>query len=164
MLLFTTKSEYYLKPSWGRTTLHSCVRFFPTCWRSLGNQSFPTICQLLHDLPQKTIWETCTCEIPFLEETPTHSQIHLWTIDLTDILTRHEDPQEADHIFSTTLHRKPNDCAAFLHFYSNHSLKCRESIVFLKALRYNLLMADDTLLQKEFDFLTVSLLDIQYPL
>lgn len=156
MVLFTTKSEYYLKPSWGRTTLHSCVRFFPTCWRSLGNQSFPTICQLLHDLPQKTIWETCTCEIPFLEETPTHSQIHLWTIDLTDILTRHEDPQEADH--------KPNDCAAFLHFHSNHPLKYRESIVFLKALRYNLLMADHTLLQKAFDSLTVSLLDIQYTL
>ena len=87
-----------------------------------------------------------------------------WTIDLTDILTRREDPQEADHKLSTTLHRKPNDSAAILNFHSNHSLKCREGIVFVKALKYNLLMADDTLLQKKFDSLTVSLLDIQYPL
>ena len=37
---------------------------------------------------------------------------------------------------STTLLRKPNDCAAFLHFQSNHSLKCKESIVYSQALRY----------------------------
>ena len=40
---------------------------------------------------------------------------------------------------STTLYRKPADCAALLHFYSNHSLKYKESIAFLQALRYNLL-------------------------
>ena len=49
-------------------------------------------------------------------------------------------------------------CAALLHFHSNHSLKCKERIVFSQALIYNLLIADDALLQKELDSLTVSLL------
>ena len=43
-----------------------------------------------------------------------------------------------DHKLSTTLYRKPTDCAALLHFHSNHSLKCKESPVFSQALRYNL--------------------------
>ena len=51
----------------------------------------------------------------------------------------------------STLYRKPTDCAALLHFHFNHSLKCKESIVFSPALRYNLLIADDNLLQKELD-------------
>ena len=37
----------------------------------------------------------------------------------------------AEHKLSTTLYRKPTDCVALLHFHSNHSLKCKESIVFL---------------------------------
>ena len=37
----------------------------------------------------------------------------------------------AEHKLSTTLYRKPTDCVALLHFHSNHSLKCQESIVFL---------------------------------
>ena len=69
----------------------------------------------------------------------------------------------ADHRLSTTLYRKPTDCAALLHFHSNHSLKCKESIVFSQDLRYNLI-ADDTLLQKELDSLTVSFLARKYPL
>ena len=69
-----------------------------------------------------------------------------------------------DRKLSTTLHRKPTDCAALLHFHSNHSLKCKESIVFSQALRYNLLITDDTLLQKELDSLAISLLTRQYPL
>ena len=63
----------------------------------------------------------------------------------------------ADHKLSTTLYRKPTDCAARLHFHSNHSLKCKENIVFSQALRYNLLIADDNVLQKELDSLTISL-------
>ena len=55
----------------------------------------------------------------------------------------------ADCRLSTTLYRKPTDCASLLHFHSNHSLKCKESIVFSQALRYNLLIADDAILQKE---------------
>ena len=70
----------------------------------------------------------------------------------------------ADRKLSTTLYRKPTDCAALLHFHSNHSLKCKESIVFSQALRYNLLIADDNVLQKEFDSLTISLLARKYPL
>ena len=70
----------------------------------------------------------------------------------------------ADHKLSTTLYRKPTDCAAILHFHSNHPLKCKESIVFSLALRYNLHIADDNVLQKELDSLTISLLARKYPL
>ena len=42
-----------------------------------------------------------------------------------------------DRKTSTTLYRKPTDCVARLQFYSNHSLKCKECIVFSQALRYN---------------------------
>ena len=69
-----------------------------------------------------------------------------------------------DHRLSTALYRKPTDCAALLHFHSNHSLKCKERIAFSQDLRYNLLIADDALLQKELDFLAISLLARQYPL
>ena len=64
----------------------------------------------------------------------------------------------ADRKLSTTLYRKPTDCAPLLHFHSNHSLKYKESIVFSQALRYNLLIADDNILQKELDSLMISLL------
>ena len=70
----------------------------------------------------------------------------------------------ADRRLSTTLYRKSTDCAALLHFHSNHSLKCKESIFFSQALRYNLLITDDVLLQKELDPLAISLLARQYPL
>ena len=70
----------------------------------------------------------------------------------------------ADRKLSTTLFRKPTDFAALLHFHSNHSLKCKESIVFSQALRYHLLIADDNLLQKKLDSLTISLLTRKYPL
>ena len=36
----------------------------------------------------------------------------------------------ANRKLSTTLYRKPTDCVALLHFHSNHSLKCKGSIVF----------------------------------
>ena len=65
---------------------------------------------------------------------------------------------------STTLYRKPLDCVALLHFYSNHSLKCKECLVLSQALRYNLLITDDITLQKELDSFTVSLLTGKYPL
>ena len=32
----------------------------------------------------------------------------------------------ADRKLSTTMYRKPSDCAALLQFHSNHSLKCKE--------------------------------------
>ena len=70
----------------------------------------------------------------------------------------------ADRKLSTTLYRKPTDCAPLLHFHSNHSLKCKESIVFLQALRYNLLIADNNVLQQELDSLAIFLLARKYPL
>ena len=70
----------------------------------------------------------------------------------------------ADCKLSTTLYRKPTDSATLLHFHSNHSLKCKESIVFSQALRYNLLIADDNVLQKKLDSLTIFLLARKYPL
>ena len=70
----------------------------------------------------------------------------------------------ADRKLSTTQYRKPTDCAALLHFHSNHSLKCKGSIIFSQAVRYNLLIADDNVLQKELDSLIISLLARKYPL
>ena len=61
------------------------------------------------------------------------------------------------------LYRNPTDCVALLQFHSNHLLKCKRSIV-LQALRHNLFVADDNLLQKELDSLTMSLLSRNYPL
>ena len=69
-----------------------------------------------------------------------------------------------DRKLSTTLYQKPTDCAALLHFHSNHSLKYKECIAFSQALRYNLLIADDALLQKELDSLAASLLAKRFPL
>ena len=70
----------------------------------------------------------------------------------------------ADRKLSTILYRKHTDCVALLHFHSNHSLKWKESIVFSQALRYNLLIADDNLLQEEPDSLAISLLARKYAL
>ena len=68
----------------------------------------------------------------------------------------------ADCKLSATLYRKPTDCVALLPFHSNHSLKCKESIVFSQTLRYNLLIADDNILQKELYSLAISLLARKY--
>ena len=65
---------------------------------------------------------------------------------------------------NTKLYRKPTDCAELPHFHSNHLLRCKESIVFSQTLRYNLLIADDNLLQKELNSLTMSLIVRKYPL
>ena len=70
----------------------------------------------------------------------------------------------ADRKLSTILYRKPTDCATLLHVHSNHSLRCKESTVFSQALRYNLFISDDTILQKELNSLTISLLARKYPL
>ena len=51
----------------------------------------------------KFTFEHSTQEISFLD-----MKIHIGT----------------DRKLSTTLYRKPTDCAALLHFHSNHSLKC----------------------------------------
>ena len=68
----------------------------------------------------------------------------------------------ADRKLSTTVYRKLSYCAALLHFHSNHSLKSKESIIFSQALRYNVLIADDHLTQKELDSHAISLLARKY--
>ena len=70
----------------------------------------------------------------------------------------------ADRKLSTTVYRKLSYCEALLHFHSNHSLKSKESIIFSQALRYNVLIADDHLTQKELDSHAISLLARKYPL
>ena len=94
---------------------------------------------------------------PTIKFTFQHSTQQISFLDMTVLI-------RADHKLSTTLYRKPTDCAALLHFHSNYSLKCKESIVFSKALRCNLLIAEDNLLQGELDSLTISLLARKYPL
>ena len=69
-----------------------------------------------------------------------------------------------DRKLSTILYSKSNDCAVLLHSHSNHSLKCKESIIFSQALRYNLITADDHLLQIKLDSLAISLLASKCPL
>ena len=70
----------------------------------------------------------------------------------------------ADRKLQTTLYRKPTDCCALLHFKSHHSLKCKESIIYSQALRYNLIISEDHNLQRELDNLTKTLLARDYPL
>ena len=70
----------------------------------------------------------------------------------------------ADRKLATTLHRKPTDCAALLHFHFNHSVKSKESIVFSQALRYSLLIADHTIQKKRTWLPEVSLLARKCPL
>ena len=68
----------------------------------------------------------------------------------------------ADWKLSTILYRKFTDCDSLLQLHSNHSLKYKESIVFLQSCRYILLIADDIILQKELDSHTISLLARKY--
>ena len=51
-----------------------------------------------------------------------------------------------------------------LHFQSNHPLHTKESIIYSQALRYNLIINDDTQLQNELYHLTRTLLARKYPL
>ena len=94
---------------------------------------------------------------PTIKFTFQHSTQQISFLNMTVLI-------RADRKLSTALYRKPTDCAALLHFHSNHSLNCKESIVFSQALRYNLLIADDNLLQEELDSLAISLLVRKYPL
>ena len=78
---------------------------------------------------------------PKIKLTFQHPTQQIFFLDMT-ILIR------VDHKLSTTLYRKPTDCATLLHFHSDHSLKCKESIVFSQALRYNLVIAETTYYKK----------------
>ena len=130
---------FWANPFWKRFTADIFLIFLSTTkqlqsMKDFMNNLHPTI---------KFNFELSTQEIPFLD-----MKIHIG----------------ADCKPSTTLYRKPTNCAALLHSYSNHLLKCKENIVFSQVLRYSLLIADDTILQKELNSLAVSLLAIKYPL
>ena len=163
--------------------------FSPTCWHSHGNQSYPIICQSLDGLSKRNLVGNLYLGNPLLEEihrqyllnlSGTTKQLHSMK-DFMNILhptikfTFEHSSQEisfldtktyigADGKLSTILYRKPTDCATLLHFHSVHSLKYKESIALSQALRYNFLIADNTLLQKELCSLTVSLLARKYSL
>ena len=64
----------------------------------------------------------------------------------------------------TKLYRKPTDCMTLLHFRSHHPLSCKESIIYSQALRYNMIISEDHILQAELNNLTRILLARAYPL
>ena len=64
----------------------------------------------------------------------------------------------------TKLYRKPTDCMTLLHFHSHHPLSCKESIIYSQALRYNMIISEDHILQAELNNLTRILLARSYPL
>ena len=66
--------------------------------------------------------------------------------------------------FKAKLYRKPTDCMALLHFHSHHPLSCKEGIIYSQALRYNMIIPEDHILQAELNNLTRILLARAYPL
>ena len=127
---------------------------------AMGTNAAPPYANLFMDHQEEEIHETLICAIPFWKRfiddiflifIGTTNQLQsLWdfmnhlhpTINFT---FQHFTQQisfldmmiqiGANRKLSTTIFRKPTDCAALLHFHSNHSLKCKESIVFSQALR-----------------------------
>ena len=53
---------------------------------------------------------------------------------------------------------------ALLHFHSHHPLSCKEGIIYSQALRYNMIISEDHILQEELNHLTRILLARTYPL
>ena len=51
-----------------------------------------------------------------------------------------------------------------LHFHSHHPLSCKEGIIYSQALRYNMIISEDHILQAELNNLTRILLARSYPL
>ena len=43
---------------------------------------------------------------------------------------------------------------SLLHFHSHHPLSCKEGIIFSQALRYNMIISEDHILQEELNNLT----------
>ena len=64
----------------------------------------------------------------------------------------------------TKLYRKPTDYMTLLHFHSHHSLSCKEGIICFQALRYNMTLSEDHILQSAHNNLTRILLGRSYPL
>ena len=49
----------------------------------------------------------------------------------------------------TKLYRKPTDCMTLLHFLSHYRLSCKEGVIYSQALRYNMIISEDHILQEE---------------
>ena len=155
---------------------------------AMGTKAAPPYANFFMDCHEETIREAFICAIPFWKRfiddifmifLGTTKQLQsmkdfMNNLQPTIKFTFKHSTQEisfpdtaihigADRKLSTTLYRKTTDCAALLHFHFNHSLKCKQSIVFSQALRYKLLIADHNKLQKELDSLTTSLLARKYP-
>ena len=47
----------------------------------------------------------------------------------------------------TKLYRKPTDCTTLLHFHFHHPLSCKEGVIYSQALRYNMIISEDHILQ-----------------
>ena len=90
-----------------------------------------------------------------IKYTFTYSNDQIVFFDLLIYLTYHSQ-------LSPTLYRKPRDWAPLSHFLSNHSLRCKERIIFSQVLRCNLIISEDHNLQRELHHLTLSLLTRVY--
>ena len=62
----------------------------------------------------------------------------------------------------TKLYRKPTNCMTLIHFHSHHPINCKEGIIYSQALRYNMIISEDHILQTELNNLTCILLARSY--
>ena len=60
--------------------------------------------------------------------------------------------------------KNPTNCMTLLHFHSHHPLSCKEGIIYSQALRYNMIISEDYILQEELNNLTRILLARAYHL
>ena len=118
---------------------------------TMGTKADPPYANLFMGRHEETIWEAYIWEIPFrntfiddvilifIGTTKQIQSIKQFMNNLypTIRFTFEQSTQEisfldmkihigADRKLSTTMYRKPSDCAALLQFHSNHSLKCKE--------------------------------------
>ena len=64
----------------------------------------------------------------------------------------------------TKLYKKITDCMPLLHLHSYHPISCKEGITYSEALRQNMIISEDRILQAELNNLTRILLARSYPL
>ena len=64
----------------------------------------------------------------------------------------------------TKLYRKPTECMTLLHFHSHHPLSYKEGVIYPQALRYNMIISGDHILEAELNNLTRILLTRSHPL
>ena len=62
------------------------------------------------------------------------------------------------------LYRQSTNCMTPLHFHSHHPLTCKEGIIYSQALRFNMIILEDHILQEELNNLTLILFAHAYPL